>query len=89
MAESSATSSHEINKEGEENMTMLMPGDILSSIIILANPFLNDFFSSREIGMMILVWIILSLGGVVICHLIGSVVWRLIASSALGLSSEQ
>jgi hypothetical protein len=72
-------------------MTILMPGDILISItfIILANPFLNSFFSSPEIGMMILVWITLSLGGVALCHLIGSVIWRLISSKALTFSSEQ
>jgi hypothetical protein len=71
-------------------MTILMPGDILISItfIILASPFLNGLFSSPEIGMMILVWITLSSGGVVICHLIGSLVWRVIAAKALRLSSE-
>jgi hypothetical protein len=72
-------------------MTMLMPGDILISniYIILANPFLNSFFRSPEIGMMILVWITLLLGGIASCALIGSVIWRLFASKALIFLSEQ
>jgi hypothetical protein len=72
-------------------MTMLMPDDILISniFIILANPFLNSFFRSPEIGMMILVWIALLLGGAAICALIGSVVWRFLATKALIFLSEQ
>jgi hypothetical protein len=72
-------------------MTILMPSDMIIStkFIILANPFLNSFVSSSEIGMMILVWLILSSAGIAICALIGSVVWRLFASMTLIFLSEQ
>lgn len=72
-------------------MLILMPGEILIGIIfiILASPFLNNFFGSPDLGMVFVVWITLLLGSVVVCHIIGSVVWRLIAAKVLRFSSEQ
>jgi hypothetical protein len=67
-----------------------MPGEILIGIIfiILASPFLNNFFGSPDLGMVFVVWITLLLGAVVVCNVIGSMVWRLIATKALRFSSE-
>jgi hypothetical protein len=69
---------------------VLKTGAILVStiFIILAFLFLKSIFSPAEIGVMILVWITLLVGGGLICCFIGAIVWRSINSKAIDSGSE-
>jgi hypothetical protein len=49
--------------------------------ITLASLFVKSIFSPAELGVMILVWITLTAGGMMICFFIGAVVWRSINST--------
>jgi hypothetical protein len=68
----------------------LVSGAVLVSLVFitLACLFLKSIFSPPEIGVMILVWITLSSGGVFICAAIGAVVWRLVNSKAINWGLE-
>jgi hypothetical protein len=50
--------------------------------ITLASLFVKSIFSLVEIGMMILIWITLTAGGLMICFFIGAMIWKLINSKA-------
>jgi hypothetical protein len=69
---------------------ILKLGAILTStiFIILACLFVKSIFSPMEIGVMVLVWITLTVGGVLICCFIGAMVWRLINSKAVDWGLE-
>jgi hypothetical protein len=69
---------------------VLISGAILVSIVFitLACLFLKSIFSPSEIGVMILVWITLSSGGIFICAVIGSIVWKLVNSRAVDWGLE-
>jgi hypothetical protein len=69
---------------------LLLSGAILVSIVFisLACLFLKSIFSPPELGMMILVWITLSAGGIFICAVIGSIVWKLLNSRAVDWGLE-
>jgi hypothetical protein len=69
---------------------VLLLGVILISIVFitLAYHFLRSVFSPPEIGMVVLVWITLTSGGVMICCFIGAVVWKLINSKAIDWGLE-
>jgi hypothetical protein len=56
--------------------------------ITLACLFLKSVFSPPEIGVMILVWITLSSGGIFICAVLGSIVWKLVNSRAVDWGLE-
>jgi hypothetical protein len=69
---------------------ILISGAILVSLVFitLACLFLKSIFSPPEIGVMILIWITLSSGGIFICAVIGSIVWKLVNSKAVDLGLE-
>jgi hypothetical protein len=69
---------------------ILISGAILVSLVFvtLACLFLKSIFSPPEIGVMILVWITLSSGGIFLCAVIGSVVWKLVNSKAVDWGLE-
>jgi hypothetical protein len=69
---------------------ILISGAILVSMVFitLACLFLKSIFSPPEIGVMIFVWITLSSGGVFICAVIGSIVWKLVNSKAMDWGLE-
>jgi hypothetical protein len=69
---------------------LLLSSAILVSIVFitLACLFLKSIFSPPEIGVMILVWITLSSGGIFICAVIGSIVWKLVNSRAVDWGLE-
>jgi DNA mismatch repair ATPase MutS len=69
---------------------ILISGAILVSMVFitLACLFLKSIFSPPEIGVMILVWVTLSSGGVFICAVIGSIVWKLVNSKAVDWGLE-
>lgn len=69
---------------------LLLSAAIFVSIVFvtLACLFLKSIFSPPELGMMILVWITLSAGGVFLCAVIGSVVWKLLNSKAVDWGLE-
>jgi hypothetical protein len=68
----------------------LMSSAIIVSVIFitLACLFLKSILSPPEIGVMILVWITLSSGGIFICAGIGSIVWKLVNSRAMDWGLE-
>jgi hypothetical protein len=71
------------------NRVLKIGAIIVSTIfIILAFLFLKSIFSPSEIGVMILVWITLTSGGMLICCFIGAIVWRSINSKAIDSGSE-
>jgi hypothetical protein len=49
-------------------------------LIIFARHSLNSGFQAPEMGMMILVWLILIAVGVMLCALIGSVIFKMISA---------
>jgi hypothetical protein len=66
------------------NRVMMLCAILISIVFItLASLFLRSIFSPPEIGMVVLVWITLTSGGVMICCFIGAVVWKLINSEAV------
>jgi hypothetical protein len=69
---------------------ILISGAILVSMVFitLACLFLKSVFSPPEIGVMILVWITLSSGGIFICAVLGSIVWKLVNSRAVDWGLE-
>ncbi|MBO0799951.1 MAG: hypothetical protein J2P31_14115, partial [Blastocatellia bacterium] len=69
---------------------LLLSGAILVSIVFitLACLFLKSIFSPSELGIMILVWITLSSGGIFMCAVIGSIVWKLLNSKAVDWGLE-
>jgi hypothetical protein len=69
---------------------ILISGAILVSLIFitLACLFLKSIFSPPEIGVMILIWVTLSSGGIFICAVIGSIVWKLVNSRAVDWGLE-
>jgi hypothetical protein len=71
------------------NRILKLGAILISTIfIILASLFTKSIFSPMEIGVMVLVWITLTVGGVLICCFIGAMVWRLINSKAVDWGLE-
>jgi hypothetical protein len=71
------------------NRVLKIGAILISTIfIILASLFLKSAFSPAEIGVMILVWITLIVGGIMICCFIGSIIWRLLNSRAVDWGLE-
>jgi hypothetical protein len=69
---------------------ILISAAILVSLVFitLACLFLKSIFSPPEIGVMILIWLTLSSGGIFICAAIGSIVWKLVNSRAVDWGLE-
>jgi hypothetical protein len=75
--------------QGRINRILIAGAIFVSAVFItLACLFLKSIFSPPEIGVMILVWITLSSGGMFICAVIGSIVWKLVNSRAVDWGLE-
>jgi hypothetical protein len=71
------------------NRALISSAIIVSVIFItLAWLFLKSIFSPPEIGVMILVWVTLLSGGIFICAVIGSIIWKLVNSRAVDWGLE-
>ncbi len=71
------------------NKILIFVAILISTMFItLACLFMKSIISPAEMGVMILVWITLTAGGVVICSFIGAIVWKIIHSTVVDWGLE-